>query len=280
MTSPLISSTQLKDLIGQPNTVVLDASINFKIPNEQPKVHGVYIPTAIKFDYDKVFCDTDSALPHMMPSEDEFNQKAQALGLNQESIIVVYDNAGTFASPRAWWMLKAMGHQQVYILDGGLPAWIEQGFETEKLYRKDIQQGNFQGQLNPNYFVDADYVKQSAHQASAHILDARSQQRFDSLVPEPREGLRSGHIPNSTCLPFSLVMRDGRLKSMEDLKIIFSQLELTDTKPLIFSCGSGVTACIILLAATLAEQSNTMSVYDGSWTEWGADESLPISVTQ
>ncbi|MGF1754691.1 sulfurtransferase [Vibrio makurazakiensis] len=280
MQSPLISPQQLNQLLGQANTIVLDASINFKIPNEQPKVHGAVIPTAVKFDYDKVFCDQESALPHMFPSEADFNTKAKELGLNNESIIVVYDNAGTYASPRAWWMLKAMGHKEVYVLDGGLPAWIEEGYMVNKVYRKEKELGNFEGKLDPDYFINADKVNQFSSLQSAHILDARSQQRFDSLVPEPREGLRSGHIPNSICLPFSEVMSGGKLKQPKDLTLVFDKLSLIDDKPMIFSCGSGVTACIILLAAYIIQRPNPMGIYDGSWTEWGANQSLPISVTE
>lgn len=280
MTSPLITAAQLKGLIDQPDTVILDASINFKIPNEEAKIHGQMIPGAIKFDYDKDFCDQDSSLPHMMPSEAHFNERAKALGINNDSTIVVYDNSGTFASPRAWWMLKAMGHTKVFLLDGGLPAWIEQDYPVEKTYRKEISVGNFEGTLDPKYFIDARHVNQNSAEQSAYIFDARSQQRFDSLVPEPREGLRSGHIPNSTCLPFSQVMDAGRLKDSESLKNLFNELQLTSSKPMIFSCGSGVTACIILLAAQIAQLPNNMSVYDGSWTEWGADARLPISVTE
>ncbi|MDH6017274.1 sulfurtransferase [Vibrio splendidus] len=281
MNQPLISPQQLQQrLLAEDNIIILDASIEFQIPSESEKIKGQMIPGAIRFDYDKDFCNKHTLLPHMFPTEKHFNTRAQEIGINQDSTIVVYDNAGTFASPRAWWMFMAMGHNNVYILDGGLPAWIEAGYTTETDYRTEVKTGNFEGHIQDNYFVSAQQVESYSTDKSANIVDARSQARFDSEVPEPREGLRSGHIPNSVCLPFAQVLNDGKLRTQQELIEIFSTIEITPSQPMFFSCGSGVTACIILLAAKLTGYKGEMGVYDGSWTEWGANEKLPIAVTE
>ncbi len=273
----LMSVDELSALLGEPNVKVLDASISFQIPSEGKKITDKWIPGSLRFDYDNDFCLPNSPLPHMMPTEEGFNTSAQNLGLHKDDLIVVYDNSGTLASPRAWWMFKAMGHDNVRVLNGGLPAWIAAGLPVAEALSTPTQLGSFSGTLSEDAFLDVQAVLEHANAQSANIIDARSRARFFGEVPEPRTGLRSGHIPNSMCLPFQDLIVDGHIKPSSELKKVFGELAIEDDKTLVFSCGSGVTACILLLAAHQLGLRN-VSVYDGSWTEWGSSHHLPIEV--
>ncbi|HDZ3777300.1 TPA: sulfurtransferase [Vibrio cholerae] len=275
MTSPLVTAQWLQQHLHDPNLVLLDSSIEFQIPTESEKDWVNKIPNAQRFDYDKVFCDPDSPLPHMMPSEERFNTLARELGINQDSCIVVYDNSGTFASPRAWWMFKAMGHHKVYILNGGLTEWKTRGYNVTKNYREPSAKGNFDGKLNPQAFVDASYVHKQIANPHSQTIDARGLARFFGEVPEPRPGVRSGHIPGSSCLPFAELITGHKLKEQAELRPLLTHMLPETAQEFLFSCGSGVTACIVLLAAYVCGYKN-LSVYDGSWTEWGQRQDLPI----
>ncbi|EOW9443614.1 TPA: sulfurtransferase [Vibrio cholerae] len=275
MTSPLVTAQWLQQHLHDPNLVILDSSIEFQIPTESEKDWVNKIPNAQRFDYDKVFCDPDSPLPHMMPSEERFNTLARELGINHDSFIVVYDNSGTFASPRAWWMFKAMGHHKVYILNGGLTEWKTRGYNVTKNYREPSAKGNFDGKLNPQAFVDASYVHKQIANSHSQTIDARGLARFFGEVPEPRPGVRSGHIPGSSCLPFAELITGHKLKEEAELRPLLTHMLPDTAREYLFSCGSGVTACIVLLAAYVCGYQN-LSVYDGSWTEWGQRQDLPI----
>ncbi len=276
--SPLVSVQWLKENLAAENLVVLDASVppvGSGSAETASAADRVYLPGARRFDYDKEVCDPNSSLPHMMPSPELFTDAAQKLGINQDSVIVAYDDEGIYASPRAWWMFRAMGHQQVAVLDGGLPVWKEQGFEvSDSLAGEPEQPGNFTAYPNAGFFCDSDRVKEALEDAECCLLDARSKGRFHGVEPEPRTGLRGGHMPNAKNLPFPEVLDGHFMKSAQQLKFIFTELSPPEKK-LIFSCGSGLTACILTLAAELAGYKD-LSVYDGSWCEWGAPGNLPV----
>lgn len=278
MTSPLVSAQWLQQQLSDRKLVILDSSIEFQIASESEKDWVNKIPTALRFDYDKVFCDLDSALPHMMPSEQRFNTLAQQLGINQDSMIVVYDNSGTFAAPRAWWMFKAMGHDNVFVLNGGLTEWKAQSYNVTQTYRQPSTKGNFAGKLKPQALVDASYLLKQIDNPHSQIIDARGLARFLGQVPEPRAGVRSGHIPSSVCLPFTQLINGHQLKSEAELRPVLSDVLQPSASEYLFSCGSGVTACIVLLAAYACGYQN-LSLYDGSWTEWGQRQDLPIEIS-
>ena len=279
ITSSLVSVQWLADHLNAENLVILDASMKPVTPvnsESSSEEETSCIKGARRFDFDNDIRDKNTDLPHMMPSAEFFTEEMQKLGINKDSAIVVYDRVGVYSSPRAWWMFRAMGHTQVAVLDGGLPAWEKAGFACEIQPKKIAEhRGNFVAQPQDGLFCDSAHVLEALSDPRFTILDARSEGRFIGVEPEPRAGLRSGHIPNALNLPFAHVVVDGFVLPADKLDSIFSKL-VTKEKNLIFSCGSGVTACIIALAAELAGYPN-IAVYDGSWSEWGlATSGLPV----
>ncbi|MFT4809825.1 MAG: thiosulfate/3-mercaptopyruvate sulfurtransferase [Paraglaciecola sp.] len=271
----MVSSQWLEDRIDQPNLVVLYTQMENLIAEKTDKSPVGYIPNSMFFDFENIFCDKDSSLPHTMPNEISFTENADNLGINQDSLIVIYDNKGIYCAPRVWWMFKSMGHQQVYVLNGGLPNWLQQNRPKVLQFVSPLKSGDFKAKFNKNYFLSADELIQNL--TNITLLDARSAGRFNGKQAEPRKGLRSGHIPRSLNLPFQTCIEGFVLKSSEELKCIFSEYTQTFDGFLVFSCGSGVTACILALAATEAGFTH-IAVYDGSWSEWGARTDLPIEL--
>lgn len=270
MNSPLVSVAWLNEHLRMPNLVVLNATLA-KV-SSTAQVIDLQIQGARNFDIKHTFSDTTSHLPNTVPTSSQFENEAAKLGISTDSVIVVYDEHGIYSSPRAWWLFRTFGHQQVAVLDGGLPAWLEAGFQTEKKQTYTGPKGNFKANLVSTYMRQYQEVLAAIDDPNKLILDARSEARFGGHAPEPREGLRSGHIPSSVNRPYTELLDSVIMKSSEDLKNIFSDNHQGE---LIMSCGSGITACILALGAELAGHQK-ISVYDGSWTEWGSKEELPI----
>jgi len=262
MTNPLVSTAWLQEHLNDSDMVILEARLD---QNPDLKIKGARV-----FDIKNNFSDTSNPLPNTFPSEEKFTDESQKLGINKNSTIVVYDTLGIYSSPRVWWMFKAMGHSNVFVLDGGLPEWIKEGFSTETIQNTEYPKGDFVANFQSELIKNKDQILENINSKKAILMDARSADRFDSSLAEPRPGLRSGHIPGSINIPYTDLQENGKFKSKSELA---SLLQLND-QPLYFTCGSGITACIVLLACEMIS-NNPKAVYDGSWTEWGSSD-LPI----
>jgi len=272
--SSLITTAQLQKEFENPNVVLLDCTID-KVGQSLKDTKLALIPNSLFFDIENTFSDHSSPLPHTLVSTEVFTKGIQELGINQDSIIILYDRWGVYSSPRAWWMFKVMGFEQVYVLDGGLPAWKEKYHPIADQYLKTLAKGNGQARFNTAWYADKTYVLTQYENSKASIIDARSQARFTASAPEPRAGLRGGHIPQSYNLPFDHVLKGNRYRSKEELEDLFKTFDATHEQ--IFSCGSGVTASILAFASHLIGNQN-IKVYDGSWSEWGQEDlDLPIA---
>ncbi|SHH62046.1 sulfurtransferase [Winogradskyella jejuensis] len=264
--SPLVSVNWLQKHIEAENIVVLDATIP-KVAGSSLQNNSGYIPKSQFFDIKKTFSDVNARFPNTLPSAQQFQTEAQKLGINKDSLIIVYDQHGIYSSARAWWLFRYFGHENVAVLNGGLPEWQRQGFDTIKAYDEASDIGDFIANVNKDLFTNFEGVNQYSKSDNTLILDARSYKRFSGETPEPRQGLRSGTIVNSLNLPYTELLDGFVLKSGDELKQIFDNL-VTTQKKLVFSCGTGITACNLALGATLAGYEDVV-VYDGSWTEYG-----------
>ena len=269
MESPFVTTDWLATHLSDPGLIVIDAS--WHMPNASRNAQAEYlaghIPGAVFFDIDGV-ADTSSNLPHMLPSPEDFARMVGALGIADDSTIVIYDELGLFSAPRVYWTFKVFGAEKVHILSGGGPKWraerrpLEAGHHKRPLAR-------FHTHFHPERVADFTFVQARSQDETAQILDARPAPRFHAEVPEPRPGLRAGHIPNSRNIPVTLLTEAGTMKSPEALQAIFADRGVDLTQPIITSCGSGVTASTLALALQQAGATN-VAVYDGSWAEWGS----------
>lgn len=273
---PLVSTEWLAEHLNAPDVVVLDASMY--LPNAGRDANAEYraehIPGAVRFDIDDI-SDHSSDLPHTLPAPHVFSSKMRKLGVGDGQTVVIYDSAGFYSAPRAWWMFKVMGTEQVFILNGGLPKWKAEGRPVED-GTVTRPERHFTARFNHGAVADFSDVKQMIGDKSRQILDARPAARFKAEVPEPREHLRGGHMPGAFNTPSTgFTAEDGTFLTPERLKAIFDDAGVDLEKPITTSCGSGVTAAVISLALTLVGHKDH-TLYDGSWTEWGGRDDTEV----
>ena len=274
---PLVSVDWLSNNLANEKLVILNATI--PIVTAKKSIVGEVkeqIKDAIFFDIKNVFSDNNTQFPNTVLSTEDFEKEVQNIGIQKDSCIVVYDDLGIYSSPRVWWLFQLMGFTNIAVLNGGFPAWKSKKYPIEKTQTKEIKKGDFTVNYQPTKIKFTQDVLLSINNDKILIADARSKGRFYATEPEPRANMKSGHIPNSVSLPHSEIVEKGKLKSENKLKEIFKQIN-PDNKELIFSCGSGITASVLALGAELVGIKNH-AVYDGSWTEWGSTENLPIEI--
>jgi thiosulfate/3-mercaptopyruvate sulfurtransferase len=271
----VVSADWLQAELGKSNLRVLDAS--FYLPAQKRDADAEYaaghIPGAIRFDQDKI-ADHSTNLPHTIPSPDYFAAEVGKLGISENDRIVVYDGIGMFASPRVWWLFRVMGAKNVFVLDGGLDGWKAEGrpLETEVPQYAPV---SFKTNYDAGRVVHLEQMRDIVASSALQIADARSAGRFAAAEPEPRAGMRSGHMPGARSLPSGVFANQGRFKSLPELKQTIEDAGIDLSKPVVTSCGSGITAAIITLALeSLGHTDNKL--YDGSWSEWGSREDTPV----
>ncbi|TBW33631.1 3-mercaptopyruvate sulfurtransferase [Siculibacillus lacustris] len=271
-----VSTEDLAAALGAPDLVVVDAS--WYLPAMKRDAAAEYaaarIPGAVRFDLDAI-ADHATTLPHMLPSPEAFAAAVGALGITETSRIVVYDGAGLFSAPRVWWTFRLFGATDVRILDGGLPKWKAEGRPLDTVPPAAPAPRLFRPAFDAPRVVDLASVAAILADGSATVVDARPGERFRGEAAEPRPGVRAGHMPGARSVPAASVVADGRLADERALRAAFAGVD-TD-RPLVTSCGSGVTAAILWLALeTLGVPRDRLALYDGSWSEWGAAEGTPV----
>lgn len=266
----LITAPELaKALEDSEAIVLLDCTID-KIGNSLQGKKLELIPNSLFFDIEKKLSDIKSQLPHTLVSAAVFEQEMQQLGINKDSTVVLYDRWGIYSSPRAWWMFKVMGFDNVYILNGGLPGWKKSKLPIVNSHSTASSKGDFEAQFRAEWYADKDYILQHYKSKKVDIFDARSKGRFTGLVAEPRKGLNGGHIPHSKNLPFDEVLAGDKYLDSQELTSIFQNLQPVSDEH-VFTCGSGITASILAFASYLTG-TKRIRVYDGSWAEWGMED--------
>jgi thiosulfate/3-mercaptopyruvate sulfurtransferase len=275
-TDPLVSTEWLAAHLGE--VKVIDAS--FKMPGVLPlpvdDYLAAHIPGAVFFDVDAV-SDHSVNLPHMYPDAEQFGRDIGALGISSRDTIVVYDNGGWLAAPRAWWMLLSFGHANLKVLDGGLKKWRAEGRAVES-GKPSPEPAQFEARLDSSYVRSRSQVVANLDTHAEQLIDARAANRFEGSVPEPRPGIRSGHIPGSRNLPFNALFdaATGTMKPLNQLRDAFTGAGLDLAKPIVTTCGSGVSAAVLTLALYRLGVRG-LALYDGSWSEWGLPDGPPVA---
>ena len=273
---PLVSTAWLAQHLDAPDVRIVDASWFMPGSPRDAKAEFAerHIPGAVFFDIDEI-ADTDSPLPHMLPSPVKFSARVRKLGLGDGSRIVVYDSSGILGAARVWWTFRVMGHEDVAVLDGGLPAWLAEDRPTDD---HDPQPGerHFSPRVASDLVRDLNQIKRTLDSGREQVVDARPAPRFKGEVPEPRAGLRTGHMPGALNVPVgSVIAQDGRMKSAEEIRAVFEHAGVDLKKPIVTTCGSGITASVLALALARTGKDR-VGVYDGSWSEWGGRDDTAV----
>jgi thiosulfate/3-mercaptopyruvate sulfurtransferase len=279
MTNAHVSCQWLFDHLSDEKLRIVDASWYLPAQNRNgfEDYKTEHIPGALFWDIDLI-AEKESSLPHTMPDATDFKRHMESLGIGNDNMIVIYDGLGIFSAARPWWMLRSFGHEQCAVLDGGLPKWKADGYPLTSDISQ-IQSSTFTPAYRPNMFCNLQDILNNLDSDQSNVIDARSKGRFEGSQPEPRINCRSGHIPGSLNVPFDQMLdpNSGTILEASSLQQKFKEAGVDLEKPMITSCGSGVTACVLALALHVLGK-NDISVYDGSWSEWGSSSETPVAV--